>query len=119
LEALRSKFTKPMWDEIRELLGDHYGAYGDYERTSSYRSSLGDMFSHFSVPLTDPQIDLLVPMIVQHTQYVRARPSDISTQAVTDWSAVAHDADELLTPAQLAILRKLSNGPPPDKKPAS
>lgn len=106
VEALRSQLTKPMWDEIRQMLGpEGYRLYSDYERTSAYRPSIVALFGSARVAIGDAQIDQVVRLVLKHNQPIRAKPTDISTRSQIDWNGVARDAEGLLTPEQLAVVR--------------
>ncbi len=111
VEAMRSKLVKPMWDEIRQLLGpEGYRAYGSFETASAYRPAYIDpMLPEFysaNVPLSAQQVDQLLQLVTAHHRSVRVNPTDISTQGIVDWDGVVAQAGEVLTPAQLVVLQR-------------
>ena len=104
--ALRTQLTKPMWDEIIGLLGsDGYKAYGDYELMSGFRPTAVGLFQESGVPMSDEQMDQITRLIIKNKQTFRAKPTDISSRLQIDWNGVARDAENILTPAQLVIIR--------------
>jgi hypothetical protein len=105
VEALRSKLTKPMWDEIRELLGEHYKDYGKFEESSAFRPTVVGLFRAANLPLTEPEIEQVTQLLINNRQTFRAKPTDISSQVRIDWLAVARDAQSLLTAEQVAVLQ--------------
>lgn len=106
VEALRSQLTKPMWDEIRQMLGpEGYRLYSDYERMSAYRPSIVAMFGSARVAIADRQIDQVVRLVLKHNASIRVRPTDISTRSQIDWSGVARDASTVLSAEQLAVVQ--------------
>jgi len=113
VEALRSEATGPMWNEIRQLLGtDGFNAYRDYEERSAYSPMVSGLFQASSVSLSDQQLDQITGLIIKHQQTFRAKPTDISTRTQIDWNAVATDAENILTPTQLDVIRaKALEGP--------
>jgi hypothetical protein len=106
VEAMRTKLTKPMWDEIRQLLGENgMAAYGDYEQLSAIRPTIRGLFEHSSSPVSNEQIDQIARLVIANTQIYREKPTDISSRRRTDWHAVARDAESMLTPAQVDVIR--------------
>jgi hypothetical protein len=107
VQAMRNQLTKPMWDEIRQLLGsDGYKAYGDYEQMSGFRPTVSSVFESAEIPISDQQLDQVTRLVIKNTGSYRSKPTDISSHFQTDWNAVARDAESILAPAQLAIIRE-------------
>lgn len=105
VEAQRTKLTKAMWDEIRQLLGpDGYKAYGDYEMTSAYRPVVEALFNSAGVAISGEQAEQITRLMNKNKKTFQAKPTDIGSQVQFDWNAAARDAETLLTPAQLAVL---------------
>ena len=106
VEALRSNLTKPMWDEIRELLGtEGVKAYADYEHTSAVRPTVVGLFQGSGVAVSDEQTDQVTRLVIKHTQTYRVKPTDISSRRQIDWNAVAREAESILTSAQIDVIR--------------
>jgi RNA polymerase sigma factor (sigma-70 family) len=110
VEALRSQATKSMWDEINQLLGPAgTEAYRDYEQTSAFRSTLVDRFTRAGVSISDEQMDQVAHWLIQTKQTYREKPTDMSLRYRLDWGAVARNAEGILTPAQVAVIRAQAN----------
>jgi RNA polymerase sigma factor (sigma-70 family) len=106
VEALREQATKPMWDEIHQLLGPEGSeTYLDYERTSAYRPAIVEIFKAARVEISDDQTDQVTRLVLQAMETYHEKPTDISSHVRIDWNAVAHNAENMLTPAQLAVIR--------------
>jgi hypothetical protein len=106
VEALRRELTKPMWDEIRELLGSEgYSAYGDYELISAIRPTITGLFQSSGISISDEAKDQIARLVHKHRRLYRAKPTDISSQSQIDWAGVAQDAETILTPSQIEVLR--------------
>jgi hypothetical protein len=64
VEALRRELTKPMWDEIRELLGSEgYSAYGDYELISAIRPTIAGLFQRAGISISDEATDQIARLV--------------------------------------------------------
>jgi hypothetical protein len=106
IEALRRELTKPMWDEIYQLLGPEGSkAYGDYEGMSAVRPLVTSLFQGGSVAVSDIEADQLARLVLKHNRPYRAKTTDLGTRTQIDWAAVARDAEPFLAPVQLQVLR--------------
>ncbi len=110
VEALRAQFSAPVTRELTELLGpEGMKYYGKFEGSSFQRQvvvePLNDALTRAHAPLTDAQMDQLVPLAAAHDHPYRAKPTDIYTTSQFDWPAFARQAEPLLTPAQLPAFR--------------
>jgi RNA polymerase sigma factor (sigma-70 family) len=106
LHAMRGKLSKPMWDEIYELVGAaNRTALSDYEGISAYRPFVAGLFQTSGIAISDEQTEQLTRLVIQHNHPVRVRPTDMASQNRIDWATIAHDAEPMLTPAQLAVVR--------------
>ena len=110
VEAMRAQLTKPLWDEIRQLLGPSaYREYGAYEASSFYRGAyvepLLPLFAAAQAPLSTEQGDALAGVFAANHTSVRVNPTDISTTNSVNWDAVAAQAAAVLAPEQLAVLQ--------------
>ncbi|HVT80830.1 MAG TPA: hypothetical protein VHM90_09245 [Phycisphaerae bacterium] len=109
VEALRVQATKPMWNEINQLLGpEGRAAYLEYEMTSAYRPAVTEIFREAGVPVSEQEKDQITRLVLQTLVTYHEKPTDISTHVRIDWSAVAHGAAGVLTPAQIAVLQARS-----------
>ena len=106
VEAMRTQLTKPMWDEIRQLFGsDGFKDYGDYERTSAVRPTVDGLFRAAGVSVSDQQADQVTRLVIKNTEIYRAKATDISSRARIDWSAIAREAESVLTPVQVEAIK--------------
>ncbi len=106
IEALRGKLTRPMWDEIRALLGsDNYKDLRDYEMISAVRPMVTHMYEHAGVPLSSVERDQVARLLIKHDHAVRAQPTDLGMQSRIDWNAVVDEAAAFLAPAQIEPIR--------------
>lgn len=110
VEKIRNALNEPITREIMQILGDEgYKTYREYSATSAFRGlvdqALQPRFTAAGAPLTEPQHDQLARLLSANKTLIRAKPTDLGSQAVIDWPAVIREASTLLTPAQLAVLQ--------------
>jgi RNA polymerase sigma factor (sigma-70 family) len=108
VEALRSKLTDPLWDEMKAMLGrEGFAAFNDYEQMSAYRGYLDPLSPRLSAAnatLSDQQADQLIRTIIANNHPQRMSPTDLGTNSHIDWTSVTQQANNFLTPTQLSIL---------------
>jgi RNA polymerase sigma factor (sigma-70 family) len=110
VEALRSKANQPIVRELHALLGeDGYAAYAGFEKTSYYRAAFVDpmtsMFSSANMPLSSEQTELLVSVVANNDHPIKLRPTDIGTESQIDWDSVLAQAEGMLSPAQMTVIK--------------
>jgi RNA polymerase sigma factor (sigma-70 family) len=108
VEAMRSQLTGPMWNEIRQLLGEEaFAAYGAYESESAFRLAFIEpmlpIFTAANAALAQQQVDGLVRAFEANRRSIRANPTDLGTTGVMDWDGVVAEARGILTPTQLSL----------------
>lgn len=120
VEKLRAQFYQPITREMREILGnDGYIAFGGYEKSSFFRIAhvepLLPQFQAAQAPLSETQITSLAAIIMASNpqQDRRNSPSDISPASRVDWEAVAQQASQILSPAQMQVLQTRVRTPAP------
>jgi len=111
IEALRNRLTRPLWNELFQVIGpDARAAYNDYERSSglrlTYLEPLLPAFAAATAPLAPEQVDALTSLLAANIKTYLAHPTDVSHTGLPDWDAIVAQADTILSPAQLAILDK-------------
>ena len=107
VKAMRSQLTMPMWDEIRQLLGeDGFKAYRDYEGTSAVRPTVDAVFRSAGVSMSEQEADQVARLVMKNTESYREKPTDISSRMRINWNAVAHEAHSFLTPAQVDAIKR-------------
>lgn len=125
VEISRANLTRPLWDEIYQLLGPAgRAAYGEFEQlsfyTAAYLEPLQPALAAAHAPLTAAQSEQLPPLFARHAHSARAQMTDIYTTTTMDWDAVLAEAGAILDPAQLAVLRQhAARRQPPATAPAS
>lgn len=106
VEAIRTSITKPMWDEISQLLGPNgYEALRDFERTSAIRPTVDTLFRVAAVSITEEQAAQLTRLILKNTEPYRAKSTDIGHTSRVRWDAVAQDASGIMSPEQIEVIR--------------
>lgn len=108
IEALRSKLTDSLWEQMKEMLGEEgFAAFSDYEQISGsivYLSPLNPKFSAANAPLSPEQSDRLLRVIIANNHPRRKNPTDLGMISHIDWSAVEQQANRVLNPTQQSIL---------------
>jgi hypothetical protein len=91
------------------LLGpDGATAFRDFEQTSYYRETLRPLtpaLTAANAPLSAAQSDRLVRLLIANDHPQRENATDLGTASHIDWSTVIAQAENFLTPPQLAALR--------------
>jgi hypothetical protein len=113
IEALRSEAYAPIVSRMQELLGnDGYSAFGDYEKTSFYRTAFLDrvtpLLNAANASLSPAQSEQLVRIIAANDHPQRRNATDLGTESRVDWVAVADGAGKLLTPTQVKVLKQFA-----------
>lgn len=111
VEDLRTTLNRSIDDEMRALLGGWEGmnALGQYDRMYvnrvAYVEPLLPAFAAAQLPLEAAQVERLTALVMTHQEHYRAAPSDLGMSVRVDWPAVIATAAEVLSPAQLDVLR--------------
>ncbi|HUR58362.1 MAG TPA: sigma-70 family RNA polymerase sigma factor [Opitutaceae bacterium] len=101
----KSKFEA----DVRQLLGEAgFREYQNYERSQPARESVSQLLGNLTAigaPLTADQMNQLTQIVANHSPAYQQGARVKGTAADVRWNEVVTDAQNLLSPAQLGVLR--------------